>query len=291
MTLVTLQPQNIERLVRLLFWIAGVIATGVGAWVTSKIRVYHDNRKAHLDDLKQRVLIPLSNATAGNFPQLVSHELPVIGEKWSAHGIRADARVTEDEAEEGSGLTGSNPWPDVFSSIDEALYEDAKRTHFRDLINETVKLANSWAEHVERCRSWVEQLSREILTRSGMRPYGEPHTTPYVLHYRLAVFAYRRLLRIRTGALHKSNQGQLWSLEGAPGLPGMIGCSAIAAEQQLDVLTAELDKIIAGQRENAERLREESEELARNLAALHSGLQLAIANKRLRKRCDLVTFF
>jgi len=83
----------------------------------------------------------------------------------------------------------------------------------------------------------------------------------------------------------------MWSLEGAPGIPNMVGCSAIAPEQQLDALTAELDKIIASHRENAERLREESQKLGREVATLHSALQLAIANKRLRKRCDLVTFF
>jgi hypothetical protein len=124
-----------------------------------------------------------------------------------------------------------------------------------------------------------------------MHAYGPPSTTPYVLHHRLGVFAYRRLFWIRTGALHKVSQGRLWALEGAPGLPGMIGCSAIASEQQLDVLVAELDKIILSNRENAERLREESQNLGREVAALHSSFQLAIANKRLRKRCDLVPFF
>jgi hypothetical protein len=83
----------------------------------------------------------------------------------------------------------------------------------------------------------------------------------------------------------------MWSLEGAPGMPNMVGCSAIAPEQQLDALTIELDKIIASHRENAERLREESQKLGREVATLHSALQLAIANKRLRKRCGLVTFF
>src|SRR6266436_1729019 len=231
-------PQEVERFVRLLVWIGGVVATVIGAWVTSKVRVYHDNRKAHLDDLKQKILIPLSEASGENFAQFVSHKSPVIEENWSARGIRTDARVTENEADEGSGLTGVNPWPNVFSSRDEALYEDANRTHFRKLIEDTVKLANSWAAHVERCRSWVEQMAGEILAKSGMHPYGAPYTTPYVLHYRLGVFAYRRLFGIRTGSLRKSSQGQgqMWSLEGVPGLPGMIGCSAIATEQRLDAL-------------------------------------------------------
>ncbi len=287
----SIQPQNAERLVRLLVWIAGVAATALGAWVTSKVRIYHDNRKAHLEDLKQRVLAPFSDATGESFQRLVSHESPVVAENWSARGIRTDARVTEDEADEGSGLTGLNPWPNVFSVIDEALYEDAKRNHFSELIKDAVKLANSWAAHVERCRTWVDQMAIEVLARSGMHAYGPPFTTPYVLHYRLGVFAYRRLFRIRTGALYKTNQGQMWALEGAPGLPRMVGCSAIGPEQQLDALAVELDKIIVKHSKNAEQLREESQNLGRDVAALHSAFQLAIANKRLRKRCDLVPFF
>ncbi len=217
----------------------------------------------------------------------------MIEENWHTRSIRTHARVTEDEADEGSGLTGVNPWPKVLASLDEALYEDAKHSHFRRLIEDTIKLANSWAKHVERCKSWVEQIAGEILAKSGMHPYGTRAEPPYVLHYRLGVFVYRRLFFIRSGSLHKSNQGQgqMWSLEGVPGLPGMMGSSAFATEQQLDALTAELDKIIASHRENADRLREESQKLGREVATLHSALQLAVANKRLRKRCDLVTLF
>src|SRR5271163_3373566 len=117
------QPQNAERLVRLLVWIGGVVATAVGAWVTSKIRVYQDHQKEHHDDLKRRILTPLSDATGDAYQRLVSHEYPVIVEKWGERGARIDARVTEDEADEGPGIAGVNPWPEVFSALDEALYE------------------------------------------------------------------------------------------------------------------------------------------------------------------------
>jgi hypothetical protein len=133
----TIQSQNAERLFRLLVWIGGVVATAVGVWITSKVRVYQDHKNAHHDDLKQKVLMPFSDSTGDGFHRLVSHELPVIAEKWSARGIKTNARVTEDEADEGSSLTGVNPLPDVFSAIDEALYEDAKRTHFQKLIGDT----------------------------------------------------------------------------------------------------------------------------------------------------------
>src|SRR4029077_17572660 len=155
-------------------------ATIIGSWIASAIRVYHDSRKAHLDDLRQKVLVPLADATGEDFQHLVSHDSPVITEQWAEQGSKKYARVTEADVEEGSGLTSVNPLLSVFSSIDKPLYEDAKQTHFRKLIEETVKLANSWNAHVERCRSWVEQIAGEILAKSGMHPYGQSFDSPYI---------------------------------------------------------------------------------------------------------------
>jgi hypothetical protein len=59
-----------ESLVRLLLYVSGVASTIVGSLVSSKIRVYHDNKKAHLDDIKQRVLTPLSHGLAEKYGSL-----------------------------------------------------------------------------------------------------------------------------------------------------------------------------------------------------------------------------
>src|SRR5258708_11743681 len=79
-TFVTSPPNYTEWLIRVLAFVGGVASTVVGSWVSSKIRVFHDNRKAHLEDLKQRVLIPLSEASGENFTQLFSHTSPLIEE-------------------------------------------------------------------------------------------------------------------------------------------------------------------------------------------------------------------
>jgi len=101
----TWRDKEAEWLVRILFGIGGIAATIIGSWIVSAIRVYHDNRKAHLDE-KQKVLVPLAEATGEGFQRLVSHDSPVIGEQWGERGIRTNARVTEADVEEGSGLTG-----------------------------------------------------------------------------------------------------------------------------------------------------------------------------------------
>src|SRR5882672_9122092 len=66
------------RLVGLLVWIGGVGSTVVGSWVASRIRVYDDNRKAHHDEIKQNVLMPLHDGLAGDYARLVTHESPAV---------------------------------------------------------------------------------------------------------------------------------------------------------------------------------------------------------------------
>lgn len=48
-----------ESLVRLLFAVGGVVtgvaSTVVGSWISSKIHVYHENRRVHLEEIKQKV--------------------------------------------------------------------------------------------------------------------------------------------------------------------------------------------------------------------------------------------
>ena len=51
---------SVESLVRLLIWVGGVAATVVGSWASSKIHVYQESRKAHLEDIKQKVFSFLS---------------------------------------------------------------------------------------------------------------------------------------------------------------------------------------------------------------------------------------
>lgn len=67
----TIQPQDAERLVKLLLWVGGAASTAAGAWVTSwgtsKIRVYLDRRENHRDQLNEKVLAPLQSCLDEKF--------------------------------------------------------------------------------------------------------------------------------------------------------------------------------------------------------------------------------
>lgn len=124
-----------------------------------------------------------------------------------------------------------------------------------------------------------------------MNPYEPPYTAPYVLHWRLGVFIYRRLFQLPTEALKKRSQGQYWSLEGAPTVPNVIGSSSIAAEGQLDALVKVVDRIKAANQERAAELASESRRISIQASDVRAKVELALASKRLRGRCDLVPFF
>jgi hypothetical protein len=50
----------------LIVWLGGIAATIAGSWIASKIRIYHDNKQSHYEDVKTQVLRPLCEALAKN---------------------------------------------------------------------------------------------------------------------------------------------------------------------------------------------------------------------------------
>jgi hypothetical protein len=285
------RPEETEWLIRVLFGIGGIVATVFGSWVASKIHVYQENRSAHLDELKTGVLTPLCEILKGEFSRVVAHQSGVIVEELQQLRLREGARVVEQDDEIGPGLKCFNPWPNGPRLMTSVLYEDARENHFPELIAEAERFATAWTAFAEHCKGWVEDIADEILRRSQISAWLQPAPAPYVMQYRLAVFVYRRLFHLETNALSTMSQGQYSTLEGAPVLRDMTGSAAFASEEQLGYLTAELDKIIAERREPAKRLAATSKKLLDELQELHRMFEHGIAGKKLRRQCDLVTFF
>ncbi len=130
----------------------------VGAWISSKIHVYHENRKAHLEDLKQKILIPLAERLIEQYASVVLHRVPVVADKWGIWHRRENASVTEYPTEQGPVLLRATP--DVIASLDEALFADARKTHFYGLIQKTEVFLARWDAHANECYAWVETIGR-----------------------------------------------------------------------------------------------------------------------------------
>jgi hypothetical protein len=273
----------------LLGWGGGIIATVIGSWIASKIRVYHDLRQRHQEELTTKVLRPLRDALEDNLA-LFSHKKPVVLEDWSRLSLAGTVRADQDDVLYGSILKSVNPWPETFNGIDRALFEDAKAAHFKNLISEVSALVAAWEAHSLRCLTWVARIATAILEASKMNPYQPPYTPPYVLHLRLGIFVYRRLFHLPNEALRKNRQEQFCSIEGATTVPNVTGVAGVAEETRVDELLQSIDRIIAANRERAAQLQAESRDIRAQAVDLRGKLEFAIAKKKLRKRCDLVPY-
>jgi hypothetical protein len=275
-----------ESLIRFLVYLGGVASTLVGSWVSSKIHVYQDNRKAHLEDIKQKVLSPLSLTLADQYSALVTHQSPAVVEEWGARRRKESASVTEYQSEDGPLLTIAVP--DMMAALDPALYADAKKNHFSKLLKQAEAFSETWRTHATECHAWVVRLADEILAKSAMQPFPVPQFgTPNVNHLKLGLFVYRRLFCFSQHSLliHARNlQTDDWIIE------GFQGTSAEGKEQQLRALVSFLDDLVAREKETAEALQAKARTVEQKLSTLRSELNYAIASRRLRKGCDLVPF-
>jgi hypothetical protein len=284
-------PQDVERLVRLLVWIGGAASTVSGAWVASKWHVYHDSRKAHLDDLKQRVLIPLRAGLEEHLRPLVFHLVPVAYVEMAATTeFHEKAAVTEAPTEEGDVLQGAYPGAVVFAPLDSALLEDARTSHFSKQFSRIDLVYARWTAHSGQCHIWVRDMAKEILTRSGLPafPNRAPGAgyRPYVMHYRLAVFVYKRLFRIGKGWLITEDiDGSAW------GVSGDSARLAVGSKEQMERLVGLLNGLLKSEEATARTLKEKAGQVQADFLAALPPLDHAIASRRLRGRCDLVTFF
>jgi hypothetical protein len=93
----------------ILAYVGGVASTIVGSWVSSKIHVYQDNKKAHLEDIKQKVLVPLSDSLAREYTGLVTHRSSAVLEVWGTRRRRETASITEHQSEDGPLLAITLP--------------------------------------------------------------------------------------------------------------------------------------------------------------------------------------
>jgi hypothetical protein len=239
----------VESLVRILIYVGGVATTVVGSWVSSKIHAYHENRKAHLEEIKQKVLIPLRDRLAEEYGPLVSHRTPVVIEIWGVRSHKENVSVAEYPNEQGPLLTKVTP--DIMAATDPALYTDARKNHFTEVTNHAEQFLTAWNAHADECYAWVLKLSEEIFAECKLPTHPVPHGSAYVMQYRLGVFIYRRLCHSLERALSKRNENVnagYWVLEGFDGTP------AAGTEQQLDGLLSCLDNLMVREQSTASRL-------------------------------------
>jgi hypothetical protein len=112
----------------LLIYVGGVVTTIFGSWVSGKLRVYDDSRKAHLDDIKQKVLVPVRDGLLEHYGPLVSHRSHVVIDTWGVQQQKENVSVTQYPNEDGPILRKAVP--NILASTDQALLIDANKETF-----------------------------------------------------------------------------------------------------------------------------------------------------------------
>ena len=283
-----MRASSSELAIRLLVYVGGVLSAVLGSLVSSKIRIYHDNRKSHLEDIKQKVLMPLADGFDEKHHSLVKHRTPVITAEWGLRARKENASATEQPDEHGPMLIIAAP--DIRGTTDPILYVDAKKKHFPKLIAHTDDFLLAWRAHAQKCCDWVCRIAEEVLCDSEMPAHPISTGPRYVMHHRLATFVYMRLFNISGAAVSKRNQNfgsqsPSWVLESG------TGAVALGTEEDMGRLMCLLDRLLEKERPTAALLRDEARVLEKELSTLRGELNYAIAARRLRRRCDLVPFF
>ena len=123
-------PPTPAQIYTLLGWIGGAASTAGGALFASKVRVYHDSRKAHHEALKQQVLTPIRNELASIFGPNVTGQAPLLSAEWARVEYDEHAKASEEPSFEGEVLVAPFPTAKVFGPIPSALLADAGKNHF-----------------------------------------------------------------------------------------------------------------------------------------------------------------
>lgn len=272
----------------ILGWIGGAATTIAGAWISSRFHDYQQEWREHREDLRGKVLHPMRMELAKYISPFLSGQSPVLVTEHAATGFSFGASVTDDPERYGPVLVAKFPTAFVFGPIDSALLHDARTNHFRELFAKYDQIDKDWMAYCADCHIWAMRLARRIQEGSGLPafPSSDP-TSPYVLHYHLAVFLYMRLFRFPTGAILKEDKDMhpphYWLRVGSY-------TAAAGSSEQMDALIADLNKLQESGNEMVTPLRDRAAALHSRYIKFMEELDYAIAARRLHGRCEFVRF-
>lgn len=259
---------------------AGAGSTVVGSWVASKIRVYHDARNSHLDELKAGILQPLLQF-------LQSHDgEPQFSVDWGPQLYNPNARAQEQPTTAGPVLNVCDSAFNVYAPLNDALLEDSQRHHFIDLLSDCEDLRASWAAHASLRKEWIEDMGQRLLNASGLPAFTEGHRAPHIMHLSIAHFIYSRLMegsQITLGVAENHSPPSLMVAK------LQIVASAETTEKIREVLSL-VNALLNSEKPRAIEFQTKAADLQSRRSSVARKFSLALASKKLPHRCPLVTF-
>jgi hypothetical protein len=269
----------------LLGWVGGVASTVAGSWISSKIQVYHAHRTVHLEALRDKVLIPLRASLNKHLAPFLNHNLPVVSVLPTVQHFKERATATEEPTYVSHMIVADFPFAGVFRGIEQALLEDARDRHFVELIAGLDTFYKDWTDHTRDCQQWVSEMATQIAGASALPLFLAHPAQEYVMNCELANFVHLRLFHFQTSALRRETDRERWNLIGGSQI------LAVATEREVERLIATIDSLLESEKGRAAAFENTRTALQARFAGLSAKLDLAIASRRLRRRCDLVSLF
>ena len=123
------------------------------------------------------------------------------------------------------------------------------------------------------------------MNASGLPPFPAPFAGPYIMHRTLGNFVHGRLIL--------NAESRLYIQENTDGSVLMDGSTSLAkcTNAQINNVLEWVNGVMVGRRAQAAELRDGLDKLEERRDAISRQLSLAIAEKKLHRRCALVTFF
>ena len=263
----------------------------VGSWISNKIHVYQENRKAHLEDIKSKVLVPIRDELE-EFGRFVFNRQPLFSLTHTTTKYHQNAPLTESSVEAERLLTPAFPTGLLFRGTEPALTQDVRTTHLPEVMEALSKFVKNWTLYTGECQFRLSRLAKEILERSGLPQFPNRDATgwpqPLVMHLDLAVLIHGRSFGFPTSPLkleHMSGS-DLWTIQSDDGTRYAFGL-----EEQVRTLLENLDALLISENAGGQELRNQNLNIQEEFVRVRALFDFAIASHRLRKGCDLVTFF
>ncbi len=279
----------IQWAVRLLIG-AGIFIAGRASklgdlWISSRIQVYEEHKRVHLEALRDKVLKPMRTGLQEHLWPFLAHQRAIVTVVPDARTFNPNAKVTEDAESLASLLVAVFPFSRIDEGIEPALLRDAQTHHYRELMQGVDTFVKDCIDYAGKCRDWVTSIAVEIPGACGLPPFVPNKTGPYVMNCLLAHFVYARVFQFPAGTLRKQEERDHWILTNGS------YTAAVGGADQLDHLIEFLNRRVTLEKAQGAALLALEESLRTRFAKISGDLDFAIASRRLHKRCDLVSFF
>jgi len=145
-------------------------AVGVflGPYLASRLRIRHEERQAHFNEIKDKVFTPLLiYLTAGYIPILERWRPNIAVSRTAKQGEGVQA--TDDVRAQEYKLVIVDPLDQLIAHpLSHELYNDVKENHFRDFVRDWESFKEKFAEYNKRCLVYAEELRSLIIEQVNM---------------------------------------------------------------------------------------------------------------------------